>query len=236
MKEGSSEERSTEMLGEVLGLLAHDIRNPLAALSSNVGFLSMVGADLSEDLKEAIVDLQLSLEVLGRIADTVEVLSHELRALPVPGTVRLSVKSTLTALLPAVERAAASHGVSVALAPFEEASVSVAEPSFSRALAHLLHNAISLAPPRSTVELAVVRRDREIGFVVRDEGPRLVGDFESAAFSLRGQLDAKGRAEGRYSRGMGLYMVGRSAALAGARIAVDSSGERSAIGLWVPSV
>lgn len=236
MTEEKDGRRSPEVLGEVLGLLTHDIRNPLAALSSNVGFLSMVGADLSEDLKEAIVDLQLSLEVLGRITDTVEVLSHELRELPPPGVARVSVKALLSALLPQVERAASSHGVSVVLAPFVDASVSVAEPSFSRALSHLLHNAVSLSPQRGRIDLSVVSRETEVGFFVADDGPKLAAGFERAAFSLEGQLDAKGRAEGRYSRGMALYMVGRSAALAGARIDVDSSGARSSIALWVPKL
>ena len=64
------------VLGDILGLLAHDVRNPLAALSSNVGFLGMISDDLTEDAREAIEDIQLSMEVLGRIADTMEVLSR----------------------------------------------------------------------------------------------------------------------------------------------------------------
>src|SRR5690606_33632875 len=73
-------EESPSTIADVLGLITHDMRNPLAALSSNVGFLNMVSDGMSEDAREAVDDLQLSVEAMGRIIDSLELLCHDLKS------------------------------------------------------------------------------------------------------------------------------------------------------------
>ena len=104
-------EESAEIIGGVLGLLTHDLRNPLAALSSNVGFLNMVGDAFGEDVREALSDVQLSIEAMARIVDSLELVSHDLGHLTAPPPIAVRILDLVRAVLPPVQRAAESHGV-----------------------------------------------------------------------------------------------------------------------------
>src|SRR5690606_13210231 len=50
------EQVAPRLIGELLGLLAHDLRNPLSALHSNLGYLDAVLASRDEEVREAIED------------------------------------------------------------------------------------------------------------------------------------------------------------------------------------
>src|SRR5690606_3048732 len=75
---GLAEPLTAEVLGELLGLLAHDLRNPLSALHSNVGYLGSLSERYDDDAKEAIADALLSCDSLRTVIDSVEILSHVL--------------------------------------------------------------------------------------------------------------------------------------------------------------
>jgi K+-sensing histidine kinase KdpD len=213
-------EEPPEVLGDVLGMLAHDVRNPLAALSSNVGYLTMVGESLSTDVKETIADLQLSIEVLGRMADAIEVLSGELLAISSGQAVPVSAVGVVHAIWPAVERAGVSHNVRTGHKVSTDARGKAVEVHLRRALAALLHNAVACSPPGGTVLLTCEPAGSELVYRVDDSGHRLEREFRDVAFWASGQMVTKGKVEGRYSRGLGLYIAGRSARLAGVTLRV----------------
>lgn len=227
---------SPEVLGELVGLLTHDLRNPLAALASNLGFLGMVSENLGQDVREALVDLQLSVEVLTRIADAMEVVSQDLRMAHSFAPTHFPVGSILSGLRPAVERAAQSHGVTLRIDARTDARIVASEPSLSRAIAGLLHNSITLSPAGSEVVLDVRETPEGVRFRVEDRGPVLAPEFRDAAFSAEGQVSLKGKGHGRYSRGLGLYVVGRTAQLAGAKLRIDANHtvQGGAVELLVP--
>ncbi len=226
-------DESAETIGGVLGLLTHDLRNPLAALSSNVGFLNMVGDSFSDDVREAIEDVHLSIEALTRIVDSLELLAHDLGPLETMSPMSVRIADRLRSLLPPIERAAASHGVELAIATngHDEDRILVGEVYFGRALSALLLNAITAAPPRSMVRLNILAEGQDFIFRVTDEGEALDPALAEAALSAAGQVEIKTTKAGRYSRGLGLYVVARSAEVAAAHVRVGSSDTGSAIEL-----
>lgn len=216
----SLREASPSEVGDVLALVTHDLRNPLAALSSNVGFLTMLEGELGTDALEAIDDLQLSIEAMGRIIDSLELVCTELRDVAPPTPLSLSVERLVKAVLPQAKRAAESHGVrlSVELGPYIRESVRVSEVPFLRALSALVHNALTVAPARSEVRLLVQGEQGKIVFRVEDDGPSLSSKLAEFALSAAGQAHVKTEMHGRYSRGLGLYGVARNAEFSGARL------------------
>jgi signal transduction histidine kinase len=66
------EELSSELVSALLGLFAHDLRNPLSALHSNVSFLSSVVATTDTEAHEALEDVAASSDALGHITDNLE--------------------------------------------------------------------------------------------------------------------------------------------------------------------
>jgi len=227
-------EESHEVLGDVLGLVAHDLRNPLAALSSNVGFLGMVGDGLSDDAREAIDDLQLSIEAMG---NSVELVCHDLKAQEPPPPLALNIGSAVRGFQAQAERAAKSHGVGleVDLCGLDQDKFIASDHAFRRALTALVHNALTVAPPRSTVHLSLRRDDDRIVFRVEDDGVALSPALAEAALSAGGQVEVKTDPAGRYSRGLGLYVVARSAELAGVKLRIAETESGSAIELVAPA-
>lgn len=233
---GSLREVSLDRLGKVLGLVTHDLRNPLAALSSNVGFLQMVGGELSEEIKEAVDDLVLSVEALGRIVDSLELVGHELSDRGPGPASALVVASLIRSVKSPVERGARSHGVRVGfdLGECESLRVWAFEQSFLACLSSLLHNALTVAPSGSTVTLRLSADETHVTFSVEDEGPALAAALRRRAFSAEAQPDIKGDRAARYSRGLGLYAVSRAAQLAGVVVEVAERESGSRISLVAP--
>src|SRR5690348_4402429 len=66
------EELSPELVSALLGLFAHDLRNPLSALHSNVSFLASVLGVTDTEASEALDDVAASSDALGHITDNLE--------------------------------------------------------------------------------------------------------------------------------------------------------------------
>lgn len=195
----------------------------------------MVGKDLPEDVQETIADIELSVEALGRMTLAVALLGSEFatKKESFHGG-RQAAEKILHGVWPQAERAALSHGVGLHRGTIEAGMCMVAEPHAQGALAALVHNAIACCPTGSSVSVSLSARQGSMVFCVEDTGPPLAAEFQESAFTLAGQLVTKSRLDGRYSRGLGLYVAGRSAELAGARIAVIPSSNGSRFELSFP--
>lgn len=232
----SLREDSHDTLGGVLALLAHDLRNPLAALMSNASFLSMVLKDLSADDREALDDIQLSVEALGRITDSLEVVSRDLSGRPGRPPVVITVSEALGPFFAEATRAAQSHGVrlTVVFGDAENARLLVSEDEFNRAVSAITHNGISVAPSGTEVSLKVRVQGSEVLLEIFDEGPRVDPGLRERAVSAKGQMELKATRAARYSRGLGLYVARRSALLAGGCLELPGADEECSLRLRMP--
>jgi signal transduction histidine kinase len=213
----------SQLIGELLGLLAHDLRNPLSALHSNLGYLDTVLSSQDDDAREAVEDGVVSCDGLSHVIDNVDLLGQVLR-----GGLRVQKSPSPAAALiaGAVERcqpAARSHGLTLELdakARQLHAAVDVGRDLANRALTNLIRNSIQHAPPSSTVTVSASAEDGRVFVQVRDSGTTLTEDIRESAFTAEGQVAAKSRSNSRYSRGMGLYCARLAATLCGAEIRV----------------
>lgn len=213
------------LFGELLGLLAHDLRNPLSALHSNLGFLDGVLSPGNEDAREAIDDGLVSCDGLSHVIDNVDLLGQVLRR-NVPVSRSPSPAAGLVAS--AVERcqsAARSHGLQLQLSPDVRrlhAVVEVSRDLAAGALSNLIRNSVQHAPSGSTVVVSAQLEPREVCVSVRDGGPAFGADNRFRAFTAAGQVEAKSRVHSRYSRGMGLFCAKLAAELCGASVEATS--------------
>ncbi len=215
-----------QLIGELLGLLAHDLRNPLSALHSNLGYLDTVLSSEHEEAREAVEDGVVSCDGLSHVIDNVDLLGQVLR-----GGLRVQKSSSPVAPLiaGAVERcqpAARSHGLTLELdakARQLHAAVDVGRDLATRALTNLIRNSIQHAPPTTTVTVTATAEGQRVFVQVRDAGSPFTDDNRESAFTAEGQVAAKARANSRYSRGMGLYCARLAASLCGAEIKVLNS-------------
>src|SRR5262245_51093591 len=163
----------TQLIGELLGLLAHDLRNPLSALHSNLGYLDTVLSSQDDEAREAVEDGVVSCDGLSHVIDNVDLLGQVLR-----GGIRVQKSPSPVAALVAgaVERcqpAARSHGLTLELdakARQLHAAVDVGRDLAARALTNLIRNSIQHAPPSSTVSVTASAEGKAVYVLVRDAG------------------------------------------------------------------
>jgi signal transduction histidine kinase len=217
------------LIGELLGLLAHDLRNPLSALHSNLGYLDAVLAARDEEVREAIEDGLVSCDGLSHVIDNVDLFGQALRGSGETAAQGMAtpVSALVAAAVESCQAAARSHGLVLQLdgsARQVHASVEAGRELATRALSNLIRNSIQHAPPASTVTVSASIEGSLVKVQVRDCGAAFPDSNRKNAFTAEGQVAAKARS-GRYSRGMGLYCAELAASLCGAQIEVLASSE-----------
>ncbi|MEZ4225181.1 MAG: HAMP domain-containing sensor histidine kinase [Polyangiaceae bacterium] len=215
------------LTGALLGLAAHDLRNPLSALRSNLGFIEGVIAQDDDDLREALSDAFVSCDSLLRIIDNLDWLGRNLRgdlgslgSQPVLGMVRDAIDQNMAL--------AKSHESSLQLdegTADESTWVRTERLALTAAVSNLVRNGIQHGG-RGPVRVRVDASDGVCTISVRDPGEPVPADVWEKAISAEGQLLAKKQSGSRYGYGFGLFAASAAARAAGARLsnAADEAG------------
>lgn len=214
------EERpASEIVADLLALIAHDLRNPLSALRSNLGFIGSVVGRVDQDASEAVVDAMVSCDGLAQIIDNVEVMIFALKQQRAPEHGAVVLSQAVADSVEACRSTAKSHGTTLEVTPNPSADVAVRshQDLLVRALGNLIRNSIQhggeakvMVSLRSDGKTATVR--------ISDGGEPLDPALTPSPFTPAGQLSAKHSHSGRYGRGLGLWCASVSARAAGATL------------------
>lgn len=227
-------------VGSLLALVAHDLRNPLSALHSNVGFLEATLGTKDPDAIDALADISASCSSLKHIIDNLELVGLTL-LVERPSLDRLPVSLWDLAHdgVQRLQAIAQSYGVRVEFAAERQGAPRVLahREMVSRALGNLLFNSIQHGGSSDPV-LVTLAIEGGHGIVrVTDGGQTVSAALREAAFTAEGQLSCKGDPQGRYSRGLGLFAASVAGTLGGALVkSVESSDGRNAFELRAPLV
>ena len=74
----------------------------------------------------------------------------------------------------------------------------------------------------------------EVELIVRDDGVIVPEPLREEVLTGAGQVRIKGRADGRYGRGLGLFAAAIAARSAGGRLSIETRGGKSALVLVLP--
>jgi signal transduction histidine kinase len=216
----ASDRLESDLIGGLLGLIVHDLRNPLSALHSNASFLQSVRDVTSPDAKEALEDVSASCEALGHIIDNVELLALSLRGEKRFEQNSFSVRELIADALSRSKSLATSYAVRVEFTPSPAADVRLAtsREMLGRALGNLIKNGIQHAQDGIPVRVSAHVEAARVVLLVEDGGVPVAADFHDRAFTAEGQVSAKGLVGARYSRGVGLFAARLAAEAAGAQV------------------
>ncbi len=214
------EELSSELVSALLGLFAHDLRNPLSALHSNVSFLSSVLDTSDNDAREALEDVAASSDALGHITDNLELFALALEGEKPREPHEFALREVLREVAQKSRRFAESYRVSLEVEAESAGDMrGVANRDMLlRALSNLVRNAIQHAGETGKVTVRARREAAELVVSVSDSGAALAADVREQAFTPQGQLSTKNVSGGRYSRGLGLYAARIATRIAGASV------------------
>ena len=182
-------ERANRTKDEFLAMLAHDLRNPLAAVLNAVAVLDRIGTTRSPEATKARAIIRRQTEHLAGLLDDLLDITRIGR-----GTIVLQAKAV--ELRSIVERAleAASHRFE---AKQQRASADFcAEPAVVRGdpvrllqiVANLLDNALKYTPPAGVITVAVGLEGNEVVVRVRDSGIGIPSEKLSEIFELFARL------------------------------------------------
>ncbi len=201
---------------DVLGIVTHDLRNPLCIIAVNARLI----ADATDvSTREAAEQISLAAARMGRLLydllDVARVESGTMRIAKGQNDVGALVVELRQAYLPLF----AERGMTFVV---EEPAVAV-RASFDhdrivQVLSNLLANAMKFTPPGGTVGLRVERRSGEIEFVLSDNGPGIQPESLPHLFKRFWQIDS----DTRRGLGLGLYISEEIVKAHGGRIWVES--------------
>ncbi|MGB5193474.1 MAG: ATP-binding protein [Polyangiales bacterium] len=210
---------NADQMGDVLGLLVHDLRNPAATITANVDFLQEV--ELADtDSVEALEDVKLAVGELRRGLDMLAWISRWLT-----GHVPLEAANGDAGMfVERLERANTAVPVTIEIARDDQLYAQGAQVAVE-VVDLLLHNTrANVAEPSATVR---VYQDGEwVVIEVEDAGEAIAPELRDKAFTLEGQKALKGRLDGRYSRFVGLFAA--AVVLDGVGGTIEAAGERGA--------
>ncbi len=190
---------------ELLGLIAHDFKNHLAAMKVHADYLTKNAEGLSPEAAGCVKTISAESTRMARCVENL--LANEgaerqplnlevLAAVEIAGEAAISVKP----LAEAKEQ-------SVVLAvPDEPIYVRADRAALRQVMDNLLSNAVKFSPSGGRISLEVSGGPGEVLFTVSDSGPGFTGEDVTRVFQRFARLSARPTA-GESSTGLGLSIV-----------------------------
>lgn len=216
-------QRESERKDEFLAMLAHELRNPLAPISTAAQMLKMTGLTetrvvqagdiISRQVKHmtSLVDDLLDLSRITR--GLVQIAQDEL-------DLKLVVNNAVEQALPLIH--ARKHELGIRMSP-SAACVKGDKHRLVQVVANLLNNAAKYTPQHGTIELLLDVQDQQARVSVTDNGSGIPADLLPRIFDIFTQAErTPDRAQG--GLGLGLSLVKNIVALHGGQVTAHSLG------------
>jgi signal transduction histidine kinase/CheY-like chemotaxis protein len=211
---------------EILGTVAHDLKNPLGVILGRTEILKeMIAAAgaFNENVKMQIAHIR---DAANRLTEMVDDLVSDAMADALDITIRrepVDISVLVQEVAEANRPLAARKEQTITIAaPPNHAAICDAD-RIREAIDNLVSNAIKYSPIGGAIDLLVAQEDGGIIVQVSDQGAGLSPEDISRLFGRFQRLSAKPTA-GETSTGLGLSIVKRIVDLHGGRIEVDSAG------------
>jgi signal transduction histidine kinase len=230
--------RANQLKGEILGIVAHDLKNPLGVILGRSEILAdLLAAPETpvESLRTQVGHIRESARRLTGMVDSLisdamnDTLEIVLRREPIDCAAL--VADVVGTNRPLAERKNQSLTVNVP----EHLVASIDPDRVREAIDNLLSNAIKYTPYGGRIAVSLERAGEEALVAVRDDGPGLRPEDAARLFGRFQRLSAKPTG-GEGSTGLGLSIVKRIAELHGGRVDAHSEGPGtgSTFSLYLP--
>jgi PAS domain S-box-containing protein len=206
---------------DVLGIVSHDLRNPISAIAMCVRALEENPPDSPEARAELLATIRESAQWANRlIQDLLDAASIERGKLSLETRPEDPAQMVLQALH-MFEIEAQQHGIALtATVPTNLPLVNADSGRIVQVLGNLLRNAIKFTPANGQITVSAAERDGAVVLSVRDTGPGIATAHQVYVFDRYWQSADGSRARGT---GLGLSIARGIVEAHGGRIWVDSA-------------
>ncbi|MCP4147576.1 MAG: hypothetical protein GY757_07485 [bacterium] len=212
---------ANEMKSELIGIAAHDLKNPLQGIKG----LAEVLEEQFQDNDSACECIDLIHESSGRM---LEIIEHLLESAAIDNGQLLLNKTVFELAAEAAKvfeanrHAAERKNQILTITAEKELCVNGDVKRLHQVMDNLVSNAIKYSPPGKPIRISVTAQKNDIRFSVKDEGPGLTENDKEKLFGKFQRLSNKPTG-GESSTGLGLSIAWCLVELHGGTIAVDSA-------------
>ncbi|PIQ99124.1 MAG: hypothetical protein COV66_14690 [Nitrospinae bacterium CG11_big_fil_rev_8_21_14_0_20_45_15] len=192
---------------KLLGMAAHDLRNPLSAIEGFARFMLKKGDDMDPEVRQDFLQTicDSSSDLIFLLNDLLDVSAIE------SGSIRMNYeKGEFDAL---VEKKVSTYRILVAEKEIQLRLKMDPIPSFvfsceriGQVLDNLLSNAVKYSPKGGEVFVTLVEKDDNVRFTIRDQGVGILAEDRDQLFKPFGKLKARPTG-GESSSGLGLAIA-----------------------------
>jgi PAS domain S-box-containing protein len=219
---------------EFLAMLAHELRNPLAAISSAAHLLSHPGAEDARGWSREVIERQARqlTRLVDDLLDVSRISRGKIQLRPQRVDLADAVRSAVAVVRPLIDE----RGHELLVRPPSDPVDLEADPArLEQVIVNLLNNAAKYTEPGGRIEVEAGRESDRALIRVTDTGIGIGPELLPRVFDLFTQGDrALNRAEG--GLGIGLTMVQKLVELHGGGVAVssDGPGRGCRFTVWLP--
>ena len=216
-------ERLSRMKDEFLAMLAHELRNPLAPISSSAALLGIQFRD-EPRVRNASAIIGRQVRHMSRLIDDLLDVSRVTRGLVTLQVAEVDlcevVRGALDQARPLIDEK--SHRVELEL-PAYPVQVRGDATRLIQAIANILNNAAKYTPPAGLIRVALTLQGERVRLAVRDNGSGMPPDLLPSVFDLFTQ-GARTLARSQGGLGLGLALVKKLVELHGGEVGAHSDG------------
>lgn len=220
-KQNRALERLNEEKNTLLGIAAHDLRNPIASIKGHAALL--LEAELEPHQRER------ALQAIGRVSEHMLTLVNDLLDVSVIESGRLELRRERCDLGELLARRVeffqllGERKAIRVLPAIEPGLVLAVDPGrIEQVVDNLISNAVKYSPHGTSVEVRARREARGVVISVRDQGPGLTEEDQRRLFGTFQRLSARPTG-GEKSTGLGLAITERVVRAHGGAIEVEST-------------
>jgi signal transduction histidine kinase len=215
---------------DLMGIVAHDLRNPLHAIAIQATFLQR-SATSAKAREQAASILSTTTAMANLIKSMLEGASMEAGRFSVTPT-RCDVDELLQSSMQVFDAVANAKGIHLKATVKQARLVVRADRErVLQLLSNLLGNAIKFAPQGSEVAIVVERQERTVCFMISDAGPGIPAEHLQHVFDRYWKRET----EGKTGTGLGLFIAKGIAEAHGGTISVESEpGRRTTFSFVLP--
>ncbi|MEM7034997.1 MAG: ATP-binding protein, partial [Chloroflexota bacterium] len=193
---------------ELLGIVAHDLRNPLTIISITSEMLQDLHQELSTEEIEKSTDsilrnTQRMLGIISRLLDISKIEAGQMNVDVKPTEIMAIIREMVT------QQQVNAHEKQIQIEthyPKQHLIASIDPEVLKQILDNLFSNALKYSPAETTVTLSVVEYATAVQIVVKDQGQGLTDEDKTRLFGKFAKLSAQPTAN-EPSTGLGLYIV-----------------------------
>ena len=208
---------------EFLAILSHELRNPLAPISTTLDLLRQPQVDsAARDWAQSVMERQVKhlVRLVDDLLDVSRISRGKVELRPEPIDVRLIVNGAVESARPLLETKAHELTVDMPAGPI---IVSADPIRLAQVIGNLLSNAAKYTPPSGRISLSVDRRETSVQIRIRDTGIGISPEMLPCVFELFTQAAPLG-SESQGGLGSGLNLVKMLVELSGGRVEAHSPG------------